>query len=746
MRPITLAGLMGHGGPLVDRIARGVLAVACGWLVITAAWGMFAIPASGHIGAGSAGTFMAAEQMIRWHSLYPGRSWYTGIRPEGAALMCHHPYGQYYVPAVLYWLFGHHDWLIHLPAVFTSAAIPPLLYGIAKERWNVPTGTIAAAAFVVVPIAVGFSCYWNLETICMFGSLLFFWGHSRHLATGKRRYLVASLAGLVVACTGDWVGYLLVAPTLAWAFLRAFVFPPRLTPRFRTGPYASWWALSVVIMVVLLMWIVGLFAHAGQIDQWLGAEEARGGGKVGNLHEALIARTPWIDFSFTPLAILLGKIAAPVCLLRLLVLRRDEETYALGLLFGAVVQYAAFKKGADVHIYWPHYFAAYFALSLATLCATIGDGLRWILRRYAPSRVHVAAVVVLAVGLTPVLAMAHDGVRSLMIWQRTGGRYDERGGFIRSQVDLLTVIQEVIMPRTKRGVAMDVAREPGWGWEFQWKYEGPGNAVDAPVLGAPDVAKHPFWLARASGLGGDAEKKIADSSHVQIYGDAWIVDQREAAGPVDAFAVQEREPNLFERFLYGGTEPVRSISAAPDPWRTWEWRTHVGQAATIPRGEPQTLEETRIAHNVAVATGDAAAEQKWREKIMQLLDAPSTSFTRGVNLLGVRITGRAQARVECWFEPTADAPLGELWFSVRSDVEGRELLNLVPPDPNEREMSASPPLSTKLWKPHFIYVTDAVLNHRLGRERYWGRFRSRDGSPAPERVDGKPQTTLTVVE
>jgi 4-amino-4-deoxy-L-arabinose transferase-like glycosyltransferase len=749
--PRTGAGRTGEGPPpverIVHRVALAVLAVACTWFVITAAWGMLAIPAAGHLGAGNAGTFMAAEQMIRWHILYPARSWYTGIRPEGAALMCHHPYGQYYVPAVLYWLFGHHDGLIHVPAIVTSAAIPPLLFGIAKERWDVPTGAVAAAAFVVVPIAVGFSCYWNLESICIFGSLLFFWGHSRHLATSKRRYLVASLLGVVVACTGDWVGYLLVTPTLGWAFLRAFVLPARLSPRVRSGPYAQWWALSVVLMVALLMWIVGLFAHADQIGQWLGAEESRGGGKLGGLREALIARSAWIDFSFTPLAIALGKIAAPVCLLRFLVLRRDEETYALGLLFGAVVQYVAFKRGADVHIYWPHYFAAYFALSLATLCATVGDALRWLLARRIRLSSPGVAGITLALGLLPVLAMAHDGVKSLLVWQRTGGRYDERGSFIRSQVDLLTVIQDVVMPQTRRGVAMDVARDPGWGWEFQWKYEGPGKEVDAPVLGAADVAKHPFWLARGSGLGGDAQRKIAAASHVRIYGDAWIVDQREAPALLDAFAIEEREPGPLERFLYGGTEPMRKVGTAPDPWRTWDWRVHLGQAASAPTGQPTTLEEIRIAHNVAVANGDAPSAGRFREAILQALDRKvGAPFSQGVSLLGVRVTGSAQPRVESWFEITGDHPLGELTFSVRSAVEAKAPLSLVPPDPTEREMAAAPTLSTKLWKPRFIYVTDAVLDHRLGRERYSGRFRSHDGSPAPERLDGTPQTVLAVVE
>ncbi len=733
----------------VERVALAVVVVATVWLGFTAVWGMGGIPGGGHTGAGNAGTFMAAEQMVRWHSLYPGRSWYTGIRPEGAALMCHHPYGQYYVPAILFFLFGHHDALIHLPAIVLSTAIPPLLYAVTKERWGAPIGAVAAAAYVVVPIAVGFSSYWNLETICIFGTLLFFWGHSRHMTTGRGRYLAASLAGLVVVVSGDWIGYLLVAPTMAWAFLRAFVLPARLTPRFRTGPYARWWALGVVIMVASLMWWIGLFAHAEQIPQWLGAEDSRGGGGIGTLHEALQSRRPWIDFSFTPLCILLGKLAAPLCALRLLVVRRDEETYALGFLFGAVVQYVAFRKGADVHIYWPHYFAAYFALALAQLAGTLGFAVAWIVRRVRPvgmTRPQLAGALGLALGLLPVVAMTHDAVRSLGVWRRTGGRYDEHGSLIRSHVDLLFVLQEVVLPRMRPGMSIDAHKSVQWGWEFQWKSQAVGNGADAPAVGG-DVTMHPFWIARASGLTGDEQRKIAASAHVRIYGDAWVVDQREPPAPLDAYSLNEREPNVLEWLFYGGTEPMRSIGATPDPWLTWEWRTHLGQPAVLPTGTPRTLDEMRIAHNVAVATGDQAGAGRWLQAIEQPLDrTPATSFTWGLHLLGVRVTQGAEPRVESWFEVAGDAPTGDAAFDVRSTMEARDPWSLIPPDPTDREMAYPPRIPTRLWRPGFVYVTDAVLNHRIGRERYWGHWRARAGNNgAPSRVDGQPQTTLATL-
>jgi len=739
--------------PLVDRIALAIVVVATIWFAFAAAWGMFGIPGGGHLGGGNAGTLMAAEQIVRWKIPYPARAWYSGVRPEGAALMCHHPYGQYYLPALLFFLFGHRDALVHLPAVLFSAAIPPLLYGIAKERLGAPLGAVAAAAYVVVPIAVGFSTYWNLETMCIFGALLFFWGHSRHMTTSRPRYLVASFLGLSTACSGDWIGYVLVAPTLGWAFLRAFVLPARATPRLDLKPYARWWATSVVIMAALLALWVGLFQHADQIPQWLGAAEYRGGGKVGTIAQALNARRGWIDFSFTPLAIAIGKIAAPVCLLRLFALRRDEETYAPGLLFGAVVQYVTFKKGADVHIFWPHYFAPYFALALAEL---VGSGVAIaaaLVRHFSPFRAPFAAAVGMAIGLLPVAAMAHDGVKSLWVWRRTGGRYDDNGSLIRSHIDLLYVLQEVILPRTTRGMSIDTHPGVGWGWEFLWKYQGVANVAGAPAVGASDGTTHPFWIARASGLSADEQQKIAAAAHVTIFGDAWVVDQRQQPAPVDAYALREREPNVFEWLLYGGTEPVRSIGSSPDPWLTWEWRTHLGQPASPPPAlspEPPggaDLEQMRIAHNAAVASGDEAAAEKWRPLILQALDrSVATGFTEGVRLVGVRVTAGVQPRVEIWFTVTGDPSLGDASFNVRSKVEARESFSLIPPDPTDREMAFPPMLPTKLWRPRLLYKTEVVLNHRIGRERYWGYWRSRDGSRPPSRLDGQPQTTLVVVE
>jgi hypothetical protein len=735
--------------PAIEKVARVVVIVASGWFAFTAFWGLFAIPGGGHLGAGSAANVMAAEQMVKWHIIYPAWGWYDGQPPLKTAYICHHPFGQYWVPAVFLAVFGHRDFVVHLPAALMSAALPPLLYGIAREKWGPAAGAVAAASYVVIPIAVGFSQFLNLETFCIFGALLFFWGHTRHMVTGRRRYLYASLAGLCFACAGDWAGYLLVAPMLGWALLRAYVLPARWTPRFQRLPYARWWALSVAIAVgSLVLWFL-LFQHAGQLADWIIAGEGRGGGDTSKVQEALDGRKNWLQFSFTPLAMLLGKIAAPVCLLRFLVTRRDEETYSLSLLFGASAQYIGFKQGADVHIFWPHDFAPYIALALAQLVHAVGAAVGFVVqhfaaqgRRLAPA---LAAWVTLALGMAPVLAMAHDGVSSLWVWRRTGGRYDDNGNIIRSHIDMLRVLELVVNPVTLRGTPIDTHPSAQWGWEHMWKYQGVGNDASVPLAATPSAASHPFWIARGSGMSTDEQRTLVKRAHVRIYGDTWLVDQREPNAPLDAYSLNEREPNPVEWLLFDPTELHRSVGAAPDPWLTWEWRTHLGQDAPAPTGVPVTLDQMRIAHNVAVLRGDEAAAGRWQAALEARLDRTvATRYDSGLKLLGVRLLGGVEPRVETWFE-VGKPFTGDDYFAVKSSIERRATLSLIPPDTTDRELGWPEPLPVRSWKPRCIYVTTTVLNHRIGVEHYTGRWVTRGSNQVPRRLDNRPDTLLAIV-
>jgi hypothetical protein len=333
------------------------------------------------------------------------------------------------------------------------------------------------------------------------------------------------------------------------------------------------------------------------------------------------------------------------------------------------------------------------------------------------------------------------------VWRRTGGRYDDNGSIIRSHIDLISVVKQVILPHTVRGMSMDTNGSAMWGWEHQWAWQGLNSNAGLPLSSAKQVATHPFWIGRGSGLMADEQNKVVAAGHVRIYGDTWVVDQREPVGPIDAYSMNEREPGFFEwLFFDGGTELHREAGKEPDPWLTWEWRVHLGQDATPPSGEPKTLDEMRIAHNIAIERGDEAAAERWREKIDAAIDRTvNAKFDEWANLIGVRVIGGVQPRIETWFEAT-EAPNGDGQFSVRSVMIGKSRWSLIPRPTQDRDMAWAPSLPTKLWRKGFIYRTETIMNHRIGFEQYLGHWATRDGSVAPRRLDHHAETTLAIVE
>jgi hypothetical protein len=330
------------------------------------------------------------------------------------------------------------------------------------------------------------------------------------------------------------------------------------------------------------------------------------------------------------------------------------------------------------------------------------------------------------------------------VWRRTGGRYYDNGGLIRSDIDTLAVMEAVVLPATPRGVNVDVHPSVGWYWHHIWKFQGNGTLAMAPTSSSKIVATHPFWMARSNAISGDEAQRFAASAHVRAYGPTWVVDQREPPAPIDVYSMNEHEPNPLEWLFMGGTEPSRSIGKTPDPWLTWEVRLHVGQAAPMPTGTPSTLDEIRIAHNAAIARGDAAEAARWRQRIEAVLDrSVATEFDHGVRLIGARLKGGVEPRVEAWFESTG--PMGDAAFNVRSTLEKQNPWSLIPIDPADREMALGPLIPTKLWRTGMIYEAHAVLNHRIGLERYWGYWAPRDAAPVPRRVDRQVETTLATV-
>src|SRR5262249_7886447 len=159
-----------------------------------------------------------------------------------------------------------------------------------------------------------------------------------------RRWFVLAFAGFVYALQADWVGFIFAALLLPFLFARGFLLRRWFSPLgFRR--FALFWACAACVAVASALLYLLAFRRLGQLDEFLQQGDYRSSGSDLPLGRVLTARRPWIEGSFTPLAIAIGKIALPIIALRALLLRRDGEFLPLIVLATAAIQYVVFKQG-----------------------------------------------------------------------------------------------------------------------------------------------------------------------------------------------------------------------------------------------------------------------------------------------------------------------------------------------------------------------------------------------------------------
>jgi hypothetical protein len=711
--------------PLEERVARAVTWIATVWFVLAAAWEMFGPILAGHYAA-AGGMGIMAENMLRWH--IPGPVWeYTRTRPGPSMYYCHHPWGIFWTTTLLMKLFGRHDVVCRLAPVLLSAATPPLLHALGRAIWRPAAGAAAAAAFVVLPITLAFAGFNALEVPVMAWSLLGLWGFVRLTQTGRRRHLAAALIGTLLALHADWPGFMLAGAMLGFGLVRGYLVRGVFGPLRHERRYAQWWAIGSALAVLSFALYLALFKDAGKLDDLFGSYGMRSSGNAVPLAAVLASRRYWIELSFSPIAIALGKAAAVLSVARLLVLRREHEVIPLAVLFMATVQYLVFKQGADIHVFWPQYFGAYFALGMGAIVATLAPAIGFVWKRGRGPRPAVAA---LGVALLPILAIARDGVPALRYAHETGGRFNEKGLIIHSD-GAKTAFLHFIEPGIPRAatVALHESMKPTWAQV--WALGGRVVAGNRPVPKAR--GGNEIYLADTRYLLDDLQAQLAREGHVTAVGPFWKVVESEPFAPIDAYAFVEREPSWWEWYFVSGTEPHREIVA--DPYRTWELRTHFGQAAEIPAVPPVTLDQKRIAHNLAVAAGDEARAAALRAELGRELKPLGAAFDDGTELLGARYEEGARSLLTLWIKAggptTADVQL-----TVKSKVTARAAWSTTMADPTEREVGLPLAIPPQRWRKGFIYADPVAIRKRPGTEVFRASFWVRGAGSPPKRVGG----------
>jgi 4-amino-4-deoxy-L-arabinose transferase-like glycosyltransferase len=738
----------GAGLPIVSaletRVSRLVVLLATLGFALAATWEIGAAPLAGHY-ASSASVGIIADNMLHWG--IGGPVWdYSATQPSPTQYYCHHPWGIFWTSALAMKLLGRHDFVLRLVPVLLSAATPPLLYMLGRALWRPFAGAVAAAAFVVLPISLAFAHFNALEVPVMCWSLLGLWGFVRFHATGRRRHLAASLLGFALALHADWPAYLLLGGLLAFALVRAFALQ-RWFGRVNWRRYLSWWVLAATLAGVTLLLYLALFHRSGKLADLLGSYRGRSSGNDQSLAQVLAARRYWIELSFTPIAIALGKLAAALAVARLVVLRREHEVLPLLVLFMASVQYVVFKQGADVHVFWPHYFAAFFALGMGALvdtAASVAARLGGRARAGGPGMLgRRGLAMVAALGLLPLAAVARDGIATLGYARASGGRFNEKGLLIHSDGD-----KNAFLRWLEPQLAVDERVGTHIGMKVDWSQLWTLRRVTHQNLPLPR-RPHPHYgrLQRPpkasiylsdtrylwDELGGSLAKRFA----VGAVGPFWFVRPTQAAAPIEAYRFEEREPGLLERYLGAAYEPRRTV--VPDPFATWELRVHYGQPADAPPEPPGDFEQRRVAHNIAVAAGDPSGAAKWLAQLEGELSPPKMRFDDGSELLGVRLRPGAAPQLTLLWRASGPSD-----HDVQPEVRGRVIAaarwSTTMADPTVRIVSPPLGIAPLRWRAGFVYSQSMRLIARPGQEQLELAFRLRRGRPTAKKGSTKDAT------
>ncbi|MEO5731957.1 MAG: glycosyltransferase, partial [Byssovorax sp.] len=199
----------------------------------------------------------------------------------------------------------------------------------------------------------------------------------------------------------------------------------------------------------------------------------------------------------------------------------------------------------------------------------------------------------------------------------------------------------------------------------------------------------------------------------------------------EAFSFVEREPSWWEWYFVSGTEPHRDVVA--DPYLTWELRTHFGQAAEVPIEAPVTLEQKRVAHNIAVAAGDGARASALMAEIGRTLTPIHASFDDGSELVGTTFHEGARSLLTLYVLASGPSA-ADVQLTVRSRVVKRAALSLTIADPTEREVGIPVGIAPQRWRKGFLYSDPVAIRKRPGTEVFRASYWARGRGVAPKAV------------
>ena len=719
-------------------MAFAAAVAACVFYALVSLWEVGTPLVGGHFAA-PAWTAISGENLNRW-KVFAFVPHYVTVAPTIPYYYTHHPYGLVVTSAFFDAIFGHQWLTTRLPAAIFSILSPVLVYRIGRTIWpGVVPAAVATVAFVSVPIDLAYCNTFNLEVPTIFSGLLFTWGTVRHWKTWKRRYLLAATVGALGAAQFDWVGSVIVGSVVGFAFVRAYVLPRRWFGRLNDREHARWFAFAVSVTVGTVLLYLVLFAKADRLGDLLNSYNQRSEGTA--LPVKIVfgeRRLMWIFWMITPVGLIAMCVGLVASLERFF---RRGDPYAWMMpawMIAANFQYFAFKQAADVHIFWPHYYGPCVALGCGAFASSLLIFGEYVSSRISPLRVRpliavrlVTAGVFAVLILLPVAALARVGVPMLTQSRDTGGRFDDGGRHIDNDRDKSVFVEwaQRDMPAAQTLALVGNFGDAGGNVEFA--AHRPVTVVNLPLQPVPLDSTERIAIIDARRVGPSELKVVAQNFGATIVGPFWKVDRAGGKKPLVAMRYDEHQPHGLE-WLYGpGTDLVRKIGPNEDPFATWEWNHHFGLPTDSPHIAPLTLEDVRIAHNIALARGDMAAAKAMRTKLeASFAGTLHLDYSGDIHLLGMTVDKGAAVVFSLYWEAGPKFVPFEGDYLVRSKVDAPPALWPSAIDYFEKEVAPFCPLRPSLYRPGFIYTQRFLAMRRVGKERFYGFFAGGPTKPA----------------
>jgi hypothetical protein len=691
-----------------------VMAAATAFFAVATLWEIGSPLQGGHW-ASMAGCAIAADNMVRYHLFAAVTHYVTTPPPDHNQYYCRHPYAIYLMEALSRALFGQRAWAIRVPAAVCSLATPVVLFRLARALWGPVPAAVATVGFVVVPIDLAFSCFSSLEVPTILFGLIFCLGTVRVWQGGRGRDVVVAGIGALGATNSDWIGAVLVFMVLAFGVVR--LARHRSDSTFDSSLHRRWLLVVGAATLGTLLLYTLLILSAGQLHDVIYGARLRSSGASLSWHvlgnRFRLMRLGWMVPEIGFLALAAGCVVATVRLRT-----RPCEAVLLAWTVTGSFQYLVFKAGADVHIFWPHYFGPCVALALGALASGLLSLSPGILR---------AGGLVAAV-LAPLVLLARVAIPILDQGRLTQGRFDEHTLHIEPGADA-AVFAAWATRDLPRSSILRPTSVSGWHVEYATGLAQELGPIDLSARSVSDRDRVELVDARYATAG--ELREIARSFDTVAVGPFLRVDRAVPGAGVLAMRYLERQPTVLERALVTDHDLVRAIGPDSDPWATWEWADALGTAAPPePSGEPTTFHELGGAHNVAMARGDVARADALRARAVALLGTAGADFTDDVRLLGALVEhGPATVVTLLWETGPTFEPV-DTTFSVRCHVTAPPALWPAPVDPMEREVAPPMVLKPSLWRAGHLYTQRFVALPGLGIERCRGYFTGNVPHPA----------------